>query len=105
MSQKKSTSAAKIRVFFLLTLFLVIIPLGIDYFLAQRWEEILADKPQTFEVVVEADMCNALTDIQYIGSRIFLHQMIKKNIQEFKLTQGSCGRGTKSSILITKILK
>lgn len=90
------------RIPVLLTLFFAVISFGIDFILSQRLENLLSENQNQFTVQLEADLCNALTNKQYFGTRVFLNKVIEQKIQSYELLDGDCNRGMLSSIKVTK---
>ena len=71
---------------------------GIDYYLAKKWEELLVNKPNTFIISVETDMCNAITNEQYWGPRYFLDKLIRTRNITYKFMSGRCIRSQSTQI-------
>lgn len=77
---------------------------GIDFYLAKDWEDILDHNASDFKITVEADMCNAITNKAYWGPRYFLDKVIKKRQVKVQIIAGSCERAQRSQLKISHSL-
>jgi len=64
-------------------------------------ESLLYNRPATFQVTVEADICNALTNLNYYVPRFFTRRFIGSHHIKVEVLQGGCGRAQTTTLQIS----
>ena len=89
-----------IRLMTFALLFLVSLVI-IDYLMMQSIDSLLDEQPDSFQTVVEADLCNALTNYSYFGPRFFIKQTLERRQVNVEFLQGRCRKGQLTRLSIT----